>query len=269
MTALNAQLIVANRNRDAATNNAIVGELNLRNDQRKELSKAESEARAKANAALEEYVTFVVEARRLADKITHDYKLLAEDKDVGSAIDELNKATGKTFALTESKAFQASLKMLKRIEDQVLSDEIPLKAQSNTFHVATTLNGKYPKDMLVDSGASLILIPDKVAKEIDLFVPEDAKPLKLKLADGRIIDGKLIQLASVRVGRFEIENVDAAVLGPDFPSAEPLLGMSFLQNFNFKIDADAAKLTMTKIDDSSKGAKAAPAKGTPAKTGKK
>lgn len=246
---LNKQLILANQSGDAAANNQIIAELNLREIRRKELSGAETTARGKANKAREDYVTYVVETRRLADKVQNDYKLLAADKDVQKAVEELNQATGKTFALAESKSLAASLKALKKIEDRVLSDEIPLTRHSNTFSLHAVINNKYQKEMMLDSGASLISLPDKVAKEINLEIPSDAETIKLKLADGRIIDGKLVKLKSVRVGKFEVDDVDCAVLGPDYPGAEPLLGMSFLQNFSFKIDADVGKLTMNKIEE--------------------
>ena len=56
-----------------------------------------------------------------------------------------------------------------------------------------------------------------------------------------------MKLASVRVGKFTVENVECAVLGDDAVAAEPLLGMSFLEHFKFEVDAAARKLTMVKV----------------------
>jgi aspartyl protease family protein len=250
---LNQQLIIANRSNDVAANNAIIAELNLRETQRKQFSDAEREARGKASQAREDYITYTIEARRLAEKIDNQYKLLGEDKEVKSAIEELEKATSKTFAFGPSKTMQASLKSLKKIEDTVLSDEIPLKnSGGGTMLVNAMINGNYSKEMCLDSGSSLVLLPEKLAKEMAVTIPSDAKTIKLKLADGSIIDGKLIALPSVRVGKFEVENVECAVLGESYKGAEPLLGMSFLEKFNFKIDPDVGKLTMTKIDEPGK-----------------
>ena len=247
---LNQQLILANRNNDAAANNAIIAELNLREGQRKQLSDTEREARGKASQAREDYITYTIEARRLAEKIDNQYKLLSEDQEVKSAIEELEKATNKSFVFGPSKTMQASLKSLKKIEDTVLSDEIPLTdSGGGTMLVKAMINGNYSKDMHLDSGTSLIVLPDKVAKEMAVVIPSDAKTIKMKIGDGSIIDGKLITLPSVRVGKFEVENVECAVLGENYKEAEPSLGMSFLEKFNFKIDPDLRKLTMTKIGE--------------------
>ncbi|HWC90171.1 MAG TPA: retropepsin-like aspartic protease, partial [Pirellulales bacterium] len=210
--------------------------------------------------AREEYITYAVETRRQADTIEQQYKLLAADKEVQEAIADLNKSTGKTFSLAESKALLASLKTLKKIEDTVLSDEIPLKGDNGTLLVHAVINGNYAKEMCLDSGSSLILLPEKLAKELNVPIASDAPTIKMKLADGSIVDGKLIHLHSVRVGKFEVENVECAVLGENYKGAEPLLGMSFLEKFNFKIDPDTRKLTMTKIDEPGKGAAATAAK---------
>lgn len=264
MNQLNEQLVLANRSRDVASNNAIVGELRLCETQRKQLTETEQETRGKANKAREDYLSYVIETRRLADKIQLQYKLLAADKEVVAAVEELNKATGKTFALVESKSFLASMKALKKIEDTVLSDEIALRRSGNTLYVSTMINNRYSKEMIVDSGASLILLPIKVANDMGVNVPSDAETIKLVLADGNVIEGKKIDLPVVRVGRFEVEHVECAVLSDKFPGAEPLLGMSFLGKFNFKIDPDAGKLTMTRVEGTGEGAPAGK-KGPPKK----
>ena len=52
----------------------------------------------------------------------------------------------------------------------------------------------------------------------------------------------------VRVGEFEAENVDAAVLDAVATDAEPLLGMSFLGNFKFEINTSAKTLKMLRVN---------------------
>ncbi len=68
------------------------------------------------------------------------------------------------------------------------------------------------------------------------------------MADGRVVSGKLVKINSVRVGQFQLEDVEAAILGPEATNAEPLLGMSFLGNFRFELDAQSAKLSIVKVD---------------------
>jgi predicted aspartyl protease len=51
----------------------------------------------------------------------------------------------------------------------------------------------------------------------------------------------------VRVGTFEVENVEAAVLSDAAFAAEPLLGNSFLSHFRSEIDQSAKTLRLTRV----------------------
>ena len=67
------------------------------------------------------------------------------------------------------------------------------------------------------------------------------------LADGSRITGRLVTIGSVRVGKFTAENVQCAVLGAEAANAPSLLGMSFLENFKFQVDAAKGTLKMVQI----------------------
>jgi clan AA aspartic protease (TIGR02281 family) len=203
--------------------------------------------REAANAARETYVQHVLEMRKLADKIERLYTELPEDAAVKGALEELNQAGGK-YALTPSRSFVASQKSLKKLEDAVLSETIPIRSDNDTFHVSTVLNGKYNKELCIDSGASLVSLPFKMAAEIGATPKAADQEITLVLADGREILAKLVTVNSIRVGKFTVEKVECAVMPENLPDSAPILGMSFLKNFSFKIDSDTSKLTMTKID---------------------
>jgi predicted aspartyl protease len=68
----------------------------------------------------------------------------------------------------------------------------------------------------------------------------------MQVADGRTVEGRLVFLKSVRVGGFEEQNVEAAVLPPELGDAEPLLGGSFLRNYAIRMNQAAGTLTLTK-----------------------
>jgi predicted aspartyl protease len=81
------------------------------------------------------------------------------------------------------------------------------------------------------------------------------------LANGQVVDAKRVVATRVRVGRFEVANVECTVFGPEYPEAGILLGQSFLGHFVFKIDAENSRLVMTRLDkgpkDKSAGDKSA------------
>jgi aspartyl protease family protein len=217
--------------------------------------------REKANQAREAYLQHVLDMRTLADKIQQAYVDLAADAEVKAAIAELNKETGKTYELVESKTFQAKLRDLKKLEDTVLSESIPLRTDgSNTYQVSTVLNGKYNKELVIDSGASVMCLPHKIAAEVGVEPKSTDPDIVLSLADGREVQAKLVKIPQVRVGKFTVENVECAVMPESLVNASAILGMSFLKNFSFKIDSETNKLTMAKVDT--------PTSGTPPKNPK-
>jgi clan AA aspartic protease (TIGR02281 family) len=251
---LSAQLANINRN-DVTLNNRLVGALDVIEGQY-ELSEGQKErseeqlktAREKASEARENYIELVLAARRLADEIEADYSAKAADSEVKAALARLNQAAKKQFALAPTPSFQANLRRLKQLEDTVLSESIDLHDDgAKTLRVGVVVNGKHQQEMVLDSGASLISLPPTVAARFGLKPTSKDPKIILELADGRQIEGRLMKLGTVRVGKFIVENVECAVLGDEAVSAEPLLGMSFLEHFKFEIDSAAKKLTMVKV----------------------
>ena len=52
----------------------------------------------------------------------------------------------------------------------------------------------------------------------------------------------------MEAGRRPDGHAGTGVMPEGFSKGHPALGQSFLRNFNYKIDSDAATLTMTKIE---------------------
>lgn len=93
----------------------------------------------------------------------------------------------------------------------------------------------------------MISLPFRTATSLGITAPPDARALQLVMADGRTIPGRLVKLARVRIGKFEAKNVEAAILDPVAKGAEPLLGMSFLENFKFEVDVNERTLRMLRV----------------------
>ncbi len=251
---LSAQLANINRN-DITLNNRLVasikvieGQFELSRERKYGLETQVKTSRAKLNEAREEYIELALGSRRLADEIEAAYASKAVDIDVKAALARFNLATGKQFALSATPGFQANVRRLKQLEDTVLSESIDLQDDGGkTMNVNVMVNGRYQQEMVLDSGASLISLPLEVALKFGLKPSEKDPRITLQLADGREIDGRLMKLASVRIGKFQVDNVECAVLSESAVAAQPLLGMSFLEHFKFEIDSSAKKLTMVKV----------------------
>ncbi|MFH1457851.1 MAG: TIGR02281 family clan AA aspartic protease [Candidatus Omnitrophota bacterium] len=109
--------------------------------------------------------------------------------------------------------------------------------------VEVLLNGHFKTRLMVDTGASLVVLSRDIADQIGLDTSRQNPSLFLTLADGKKIPTYPVTLKSVRVGDTEVKNVRAAVLESSEPQEiEGLLGMSFLENFVVKIDAKNERL---------------------------
>ena len=91
-------------------------------------------------------------------------------------------------------------------------------------------------------------LPYAMAKEMGIEPKSSDPKVTGILADGSEVEATRIKLASVRVGKFTVEDVDCDVFERQAVNAAPLLGMSFLGNFKIEIDKQKSELRMVKVD---------------------
>ncbi len=255
LVGLNAQLANV---QDVATNNRLVGaidtlegQLRLAHKSVEGLKEGANQARTELNNAREAYVEHILGLRRMADKVKAVYESGTASPEIEQELKELIADSGKDLKFEPSSAFASSCRKLDEFEKAIHVEKIPLRRDNNTFYASVVVNGKHTAEMIVDSGASLISLPYELAVKMGLEPKAGDKQILISLADGRTITGHLKKLDSVRVGTFTVEKVDCAVLGPEAVNAEPLLGMTFLGEFQFQLDAAESTLGMTEIEGDS------------------
>ena len=121
--------------------------------------------------------------------------------------------------------------------------------EEHGIHVVEALLNGEQFQMEVDTGASTISLPGEVAEKLNLKPTDQDQTVQMILANGATIEGKLMSLKSVRVGRFTIEDVPCVVLQKGMPKAATLLGGSFLNHFIVKMDNAANELHLTELKD--------------------
>ncbi|WP_417848548.1 TIGR02281 family clan AA aspartic protease [Thalassoglobus sp.] len=253
LTQLNTQLAnvsdVVTNNRLVGAINALEGRLRLAYQQKERLEKLEVEVHAEVSKARDGFVNHIMEMRKLADSLDAQYRNV--DRVVASLVRKYNEAEGTNVELAPTSGFQSNLRKLASLEDDVLTAEVPLRRDRNTFWASVTINEDKAIEMVVDSGASLIALPHKDALALGLEPKKSDPEIRLVVADGRTITGRKVNIKTVRIGQFIAKDVECAVLGPEAVNAEPLLGMSFLGNFKFELDAGKSTLAMTDFNASS------------------
>ncbi len=250
--AINGQLAnsgqanILQRNQLVGAANANASAINLL-IQEQELSKKEVDrTRAAANSAREKYVQQILKIRTAADRLSSKYVELEKDEDAQSAVREWNAAANTSFEIKPSRAFQAELKRLADLEKSVISEKIPLRREGNSYYASVVVNGDHAVEMVVDTGASSLVLPYKTAMDCGVKIDDSAMAVQMIVASGAKFKSKLVTLDSVRVGKFTAEKVECVVLPPEATNAPVLLGMTFLGRFNFSING--TDLVLSKID---------------------
>jgi len=125
---------------------------------------------------------------------------------------------------------------------------VSVEAYGNSYVAKVELNDSVRGKFVVDTGASSTIITPKIAQR--LGIGEDAgAPIPVRVADGRVVEGRFLYLDEIRVGRASVYDAEVIVLEYFGNTGfDGLLGMSFLGHFTFKIDHDASKLFLYERD---------------------
>ena len=134
-------------------------------------------------------------------------------------------------------------------KEKQLSDSVPVRQDNGHMFVNAVLNEKIKATLLIDTGASVVILSKELAQKLNFAPAKQQKTAQLQMADGRKIEANIFRLESVRLQGIEEKNVEAAVLPAEFSGSllhDGLLGMSFLNRFNFSFDYKNNRLFLKK-----------------------
>jgi aspartyl protease family protein len=117
------------------------------------------------------------------------------------------------------------------------SREIQLKRNRNGHYVATGTINDQPVVFFLDTGATMVSIPEKIALRLNL---QRGAKMRASTANG-VITTYRTQLDKIALGEIELQNVRASI-NPHHNADEILLGMSFLKDLEFTQRGDILTL---------------------------
>ena len=122
---------------------------------------------------------------------------------------------------------------------------IPFQKDGAAIFVRVTLNNKVPATFVLDTGATLVTISSRTARELGIAVTPDTQRITARTASG-VITSPIVELESVKIGDAEATKVRAAVCDTCAVGAliEGLLGLSYLGQFNFSLDMERVHLVL-------------------------
>ena len=244
--ALNDQLTRTNAPR---AHNQLVGQINVLSARVKEAERYKTQREAelsKMPAPREDYDGLIAELAQKLEAADKRYAELAKDAQVTAALTKLS-ASGPKFRLGPSPGFTQTLKETRRLADRVKSSVVRLSMDKGVPHVDVTLNGSVTRAMVVDSGAGMVSLTHDVATRAGLTPGPNDQVVRLVIADGTIVEGRVMTLETVKVGQFVVEDVQCAVFPPQVRADVCLLGGTFLENFIYRMDLASGQLHLTQV----------------------
>ncbi len=155
----------------------------------------------------------------------------------------------------------------KKDKDEYVPKEIKVSVDANSsIYVNVLLNGKVRARLHLDSGASSISLSKRLAGKLGIELGTLEKSA-VQVADGRTVEVAVTRLESLKVQNIEAtraedpgveaQNIEASFILEDTSlvlegadkviSNDGLLGMSFLEKFEFTADSKNSKVVFKKI----------------------
>ena len=120
---------------------------------------------------------------------------------------------------------------------------IPLERRGGVWFADVTINEARTARFMIDTGASLCAISPELADSLGIRPESDAPVIQLQTANGRTA-GRLVRIASMRVGEAEAVNVPGVVVESANLGNGGILGMSFLSGYVVTIDPSRRLLNL-------------------------
>lgn len=123
--------------------------------------------------------------------------------------------------------------------------EVMVSGSGGHLFADVLINDRVKASLLVDTGATLVVLTKGVARKLGLELSDPRKQVSVQGADGKKIKAFYVKLNSLELRGVRASEVDAVILMEDKPNMgfkDGLLGMSFLGRFNFQMDHRNKKL---------------------------
>lgn len=115
----------------------------------------------------------------------------------------------------------------------LMRKSVPYRDVGGQMHVKGQVNG-VSVDFVVDTGASMVVIPRPVADQAGIST-EGAASISIQTANG-LVDAPVVKLDNLDIGSLHVDDISAVVHNIDAGGQMGLLGMNFLRAYRMTID---------------------------------
>ena len=135
------------------------------------------------------------------------------------------------------------ISMITDVEPGVALVNVPLSRSGNQFIVTASLDGQREIRLLIDTGASVTIVAPSILESLGYVL--DGQTARFSTANGEV-DAPLVGIQSLSVGGQLVSpiTVGAISLSQGSVPFDGLLGMNFLQEFEFSLDQERSLLEL-------------------------
>ncbi|HEX4299357.1 MAG TPA: retroviral-like aspartic protease family protein [Gammaproteobacteria bacterium] len=143
-----------------------------------------------------------------------------------SAFDEHLQAMGQqSYFEGQRIAIESSV---KQVEGAAEKSQLRLSKMDGNFMVPVVLGQAPASDFVVDTGATFTTVSERFLQDSKAHYNVAVKSLAMRIADGRSVLGRGVTIDSMKVGPFELHDVQVMVC----PGCQLLLGQAALSRFD-------------------------------------
>ncbi len=120
---------------------------------------------------------------------------------------------------------------------------LPLESNGSQFVVEATIDRQHRVRLLVDTGAAMTVLDDRVFQRLGYNL--EGKPRGLFSTANGVVEAPIVSVGHLALGRAGIGPMPVGALHLSIPdNVEGLLGMNFLRHYNFRIDSESSELLL-------------------------
>lgn len=123
---------------------------------------------------------------------------------------------------------------------------VPLVSKGLSFSAKAVINGQVETELIIDTGSSFTIISEKMARRIGFKDISGAPRYPVSTAAGEAWF-RLVVFESVNVGGAIARNVEGAVSPYLGKGMDGVIGLSFLNDFIYKINGKTKELTLKRL----------------------
>jgi len=132
---------------------------------------------------------------------------------------------------------QQLLNVIENRSGKTVSDAepVPLRRHGNNLLTQVLFNNRAQGRLLLDTGASLTVITPALLQDLGLDYNHPQRKGWFNTANG-VVEAPIFLIDRVSIGSQTVDQLEVAVMALDNQHINGLLGMNFLQHFQFSID---------------------------------